>query len=357
MTGATEPDADVTVRTLDLSDAQACAAQDAWVRARPEGTPFHLTAWGRAVQRGAGHRPHYLVAHRGAEIAGVLPLASAHSPVFGRSLASNTLAVYGGPLADDAATHDALDAAAWDHAGTLGVRVLEYRNQARLRPEWPAKSDVYATFKRPLGASEDENLKAIPRKQRAEVRKSLENGLETRIGRGKADLSDHFGVYGTSVRNLGTPVFPPGLFAAILDAFGEDADILTVYKDEQPLASVLSLYHNGEVLPYYGGGVPQARTWRANDHMYWQLMEHARRRGCNSFDFGRSKYGTGPFAFKKNWGFEPAALHYEFRLAEGESIPDLSPNNPKYKAMIAVWTKLPVWLANRVGPLVSRGLS
>jgi len=352
-----DADADVRVRTLDVRDEAACAPCDAWVRAHADGTPFHLSAWGRAVAAGAGHRPHYLVAERGGAIVGMLPLSEAHSPVFGRSLASNTLAVYGGPLADDAATHAALDEAAWAHAQAIGVRVLEYRDQARLRPDWPAKSDVYATFKRPLGKSEDDNLKAIPRKQRAEVRKSLEFGLETRIGRSKADLSVHFRVYGTSVRNLGTPVFPPGLFAAILREFGEDADVLTVYKDGAPLASVLSLYYNGEVLPYYGGGMPEARTWRANDHMYWQLMEHARKRGCTGFDFGRSKYGTGPFSFKKNWGFEPAALHYEYRLAEGEGLPDLSPNNPKYKAMIAVWTKLPLWLSNRIGPLVSRGLS
>ena len=350
-------DAAVTVRLLDVGDPCAAAAHDAWVRARADGTPFHLTAWGRAVARGAGHRPHYLIAERAGAIVGVLPLSEARSPIFGRSLASNTLAVYGGPLADDVATHAALDEAAWALAQRIGVRVLEYRDQARLRPEWPAKSDVYATFKRPLGKSEDENLKAIPRKQRAEVRKSLEFGLETRIGRSRADLSAHFHVYGTSVRNLGTPVFPPALFAAILDAFGEDADILTVYKDGVALSSVLSLYYKDEVLPYYGGGLPEARTWRTNDHMYWQLMEHARKRGCTSFDFGRSKYGTGPFAFKKNWGFEPAPLHYEYRLADGETVPDLSPNNPKYKAMIAVWTKLPVWLANRVGPLVSRGLS
>lgn len=349
--------ASVMVRALDLGDMAACARYDDWVRARVDGTPFHLTLWGRAVARGAGHRPLYLVAERGQAIVGVLPLAEARSPVFGRSLASNTLGVYGGPLADDAATHVALDDAAWAHARAIGARVLEYRDQARLRPDWPAKSDVYATFKRPLGKSEDDNLKAIPRKQRAEVRKSLEFGLETRIGRSKADLADHFRVYGTSVRNLGTPVFPARLFAAILDAFGEDADVLTVYKDGRPLSSVLSLYHRGEVLPYYGGGLPEARTWRANDHMYWRLMEHACKRGCTSFDFGRSKYGTGPFSFKKNWGFEPTPLHYEYRLAEGESVPDLSPNNPKYKVMIAMWTRMPLWLANRVGPLVSRGLS
>lgn len=347
----------LAVREVAVADRQEAARHDAFVRARDNGTPFHLTAWGRAVARGTGAKPRYLVAERAGQIVGVLPLTATSSPLFGKALVSNALAVYGGPLADDVETHAALDIAAWAIAGRIGVRVLEYRDQARLRPEWAAKSDVYATFKRPLGADEDANLKAIPRKQRAEVRKSQDFGLETRIGRGRADLAAHFRVYGASVRNLGTPVFPARLFAAILSEFGDDADILTVYKDGIPLASVLSLYYGGQVLPYYGGGVPEARTWRANDHMYWQLMEHARRRGCTSFDFGRSKTGTGPFAFKKNWGFEPAPLHYEFRLAPGHAVPDLSPNNPKYRAMIAAWTRMPLWLANRLGPLVSRGLS
>lgn len=346
----------VAVREVNVADAGEAARHDAFVRARADGTPFHLAAWGRAVARGTGARPRYLVAERGGRIVGVLPLTATSSPLFGKSLISNALAVYGGPLADDPDTHAALDTAAWAMAKRMGLKVLEYRDQARLRPGWAAKSDVYATFKRALGTTEDGNLKAIPRKQRAEVRKSLDFGLETRVGRGKADLAAHFHVYGTSVRNLGTPVFPARLFAAILDEFGEDADVLTVYKDGAPLASVLSVYYGGEVLPYYGGGVPEARTWRANDHMYWQLMEHARKRGDTGFDFGRSKYGTGPFSFKKNWGFEPTPLHYEFRLAPGEAVPDLSPNNPKYKLMIAAWTRMPLWLANRLGPMVSRGL-
>jgi len=344
----------VTAREIAW-DVPERARFDAFVQAAVGSTPFHLTAWGQAIAA-LGHRPHYLVAERAGEIVGVLPLIHTRSPLFGQSLVSNAFAVYGGPLAQSPAAHVALDDGAWSLAQKLGLKTLEYRNQARLRPDWPSKSETYATFKRALTASSDENLKAIPRKQRAEVRKSLEFGLEVRTGRSARDLSDHFAVYAESVRNLGTPVFPRTLFRAIVDAFGEDADILTVLKDGRPLASVLSLYHKGEVLPYYGGGVPDARTWRANDHMYWMLMEHARERHCTSFDFGRSKTGTGPYAFKKNWGFEPSPLHYEFKLAEGVGVPDLSPNNPKYKAMIAVWTRMPLWAANRIGPLVARGL-
>ena len=345
-----------TVRTLDLSSAGDRDRFDAFVRERPEGTPFHLTAWGRAIAKGVRQRPHYLVAEHAGAIVGVLPLTHVRSPIFGQALISNAFAVYGGPIAEGEGVHAALDAAAWSLAERLGVPALEYRNQARLRPDWPAKTDSYVTFRRPLAADSDANLKAIPRKQRAEVRRSLEFGLDVRVAADERARAEHFAVYATSVRNLGTPVFPKRLFDSLIEFYGPEADILTVSKDGQPLASVLSLYFRDEVLPYYGGGTPAARTWRANDHMYWMLMEHARTRGCTSFDFGRSKVGTGAFSFKKNWGFEPTPLAYEFRLAPGQAMPDVNPLNPKYKLMVETWSRMPLWLANRLGPLLSRGL-
>jgi FemAB-related protein (PEP-CTERM system-associated) len=344
------------VRALDLADAGERTRHDAYVREAADASAFHLTAWGRAIRDGTGQRSHYLVAERGRSVVGVLPLIHVRSPIFGASLSSNAFAVYGGPVADDAEAHAALDEAAWALAQKLGVASVEYRNQRRQRPDWPAKLDTYATFRRALGRDSDANLKAIPRKQRAEVRRSLEFGLETRIGRDAAALGEHFAVYSESVRNLGTPVFPRRLFAALVEHYGGDADVLTVRKDGRPVASVLSLYFRDEVLPYYGGGTAEARALRANDHMYWMLMEHARERGCTSFDFGRSKTGTGAYAFKKNWGFDPTPLAYEYRLKPGATVPDVNPLNPKYKLMTEVWSRLPLPVANRLGPLLSRGL-
>lgn len=349
--------APLRVEALDPADLRAAQEHDAFVRARADGTPFHLSRWARAIRRALGHRAYLLVARgRGDAIAGVLPLTHVRHPLFGRNLVSTGFAVYGGPLADGAQAHAALDAAAWELAQRLGVRSLEYRNQARLRPAWPAKSDVYATFKRAIAATTDANLKAIPRKQRADVRKAIESDLAVRIGATPADLADHFAVYSASVRNLGTPVFPPALFRTVAEEFGPDADVLTVRHAGRPVASVLSLYHGAAVLPYWGGGTAEAIPTRANLLMYWALIEHGRARGLTLFDFGRSKLGTGPYAFKKNWGFEPSPLHYEFRLADGAAMPDLNPNSPKYRAMTKIWARLPLWLANRLGPPLARGL-
>ena len=122
------------------------------------------------------------------------------------------------------------------------------------------------------------------------------------------------------------------------------------------MASVLSLYMNGIVFPYWGGGTEAARALRANDRMYFALMAHARGKGCTRFDFGRSKVGTGAAAFKKNWGFQPVPLMYVKRVAAGGTLREINPLNPRYRLQIAAWKKLPLWAANRLGPWISKGL-
>lgn len=127
-------------------------------------------------------------------------------------------------------------------------------------------------------------------------------------------------------------------------------------SDGNPISSVLSFYFRDQVLPFYGGGVAAGRRLGANDYMYWCVMERARERGYRLFDFGRSKKGTGSFAFKKHWGFEPEPLNYEFYTRPGGEIPDVNPLNPKYAIFIAIWQKLPLPVANAMGPLISRNL-
>lgn len=345
------------IRTADLFDPAQASAIDLYVQRHAEGSAFHRPAWSRAVERGCRQTAHYLVAERDGAITGLLPLTEVHSPLFGRALASAGFAVGGGPIADDRATVDALAEAGWTLAGRLSCPSLELRGGGVPSGSgWHVESGTYAGFVRPIAADDDAELLAIPRKQRAEVRKAIGFGLTVRTGTGGQDRADHYAVYAESVRNLGTPVFPRSLFDAMLDEFGGNADILTVGHEGRPLASVLSLYHKGVVMPYWGGGTRDARTWRANDMMYYALMGHARGRGCTAFDFGRSKFGTGAFAFKKNWGFEPRPLGYAIRTADGQEPRQINPTSPKYRLQVAAWQRLPLPVANRIGPWIARGL-
>lgn len=334
------------------------AAWDAYVAAHPHATPFHSRAWCEAVAAATGHRVH-LVSARDADgrLTGIVPLHHVRSPLFGQALVSSGFAVDGGILADSDAVAGVLADGAADVARSLNVASVELRGGPL--PDgtgWRAEEGVYAGFARDLAADDDAELLAIPRKQRAEVRKALGGDLTVTTGVGATERADHYRVYAESVRNLGTPVFPRALFDAVLDAFGDDADILTVRHEGRAVASVLSLYWRGTVMPYWGGGTFAARGLRANELMYYALMNHARTKGCTRFDFGRSKLGTGPFAYKKNWGFDPQPLTYARWLAPGEQARDTNPTSAKYRLQVDLWKRLPLWAANRIGPLIARGL-
>ncbi len=345
------------VRRADLADDAHLRAIEAYVAGHRLGSAFHRPAWLRAVERGCGQKAHYLVAGSDGAIRGLLPLTEVHSPLFGRALVSAGFAVGGGPIGDDQQIVDELGAFAWDLAERLSCPSLELRGgEQPSGAGWHVEGGTYAGFARPLAGDDEAELLAIPRKQRAEVRRAQTFDLTVRTGTGARDRADHYAVYAESVRNLGTPVFPRALFDAVLDQYGDAADILTVSREGEPLASVLSLYHKGVVMPYWGGGTRRARAWRANDMMYYALMLHARARGCASFDFGRSKFGTGAFAFKKNWGFEPQPLSYAIRTSDGQGAREINPMNPKYRLQVALWQKLPLGLANRIGPWIARGL-
>jgi FemAB-related protein (PEP-CTERM system-associated) len=330
-----------TVRAAEAADHEAIRA---FVLSRRDAEPFHLPEWSLAVERGCRQRAHILLAEdEGRAIIGVLPLTEMRSPLFGSALVSTGFGVGGGVLGNGA---DVLAEAAWRLSEKLGCASVELRGGA-FPPGWERRDGTYAGFARDIPEGDEAILKAIPRKQRAEVRRALGFDLDVTTGR---DTAAHYSVYSESVRNLGTPVFPRALFEAVLESL--DSDVLTVSRAGKPLASVLSLYFNGTVFPYWGGGTAAARTWRANDLMYFELMRHARARGCTRFDFGRSKLGTGAFSFKKNWGFEPTPLTYAVKGKARET----NPLSPKYRLRIAVWKKLPLPIANVIGPHLARGL-
>ena len=238
-------------------------------------------------------------------------------------------------------------------AERLEVDHLELRNVAARHPDWPTQ-DLYVTFRKEILPDAEANMLAIPRKQRAMVRKGIKAGLASEIDMA-ADR--FFALYADNVHRHGTPALPKHYFAALLRTFGENCEVLTVVEPGgRPVSSVLSFYFRDEVLPYYAGDDVAARDLAANDFKYWELMRRACERGLKVFDYGRSKQGTGSYAFKKNWGFEPQPLRYEYRLYRGDAIPQNNPMNPKYRAFIALWRRLPIGLANRLGPMIVRNL-
>ena len=335
-----------------LTDSEI-ALWDDYIEGMPDATFFHQSGWKQVVERAFGHKAYYLYAEEQGKITGILPLVHIKSPLFGNALISNAFCVYGGVVADDEKTRLALDKQACVLARELAVDHIEFRNRQHTTPERPYKKGLYVTFRKELSSDLDKNLMAIPRKQRAVVRKGIKAGLVSVIDN---DTERLFQAYSESVRNLGTPVFPKKYFAILNEVFKDQCEVLSIEHHGKHIASVMSFYFRDEVLPYYGGGTAQARAVYANDFMYWEVMRRAVEKGVNVFDYGRSKIGTGSYRFKKHWGFEEAPLFYEFELVKAEAMPDINPLNPKYRFFIAAWKKLPLSVSQVIGPWLARDL-
>ncbi|MFV0448222.1 MAG: FemAB family XrtA/PEP-CTERM system-associated protein [Vibrio sp.] len=328
---------------------------DAYVHQHPKGSFFHLSGWITVITHVFQHRQRYLIAMQNDQVVGVLPLVEQKSWLFGHALISTPFCVYGGAIADSETIEHQLEAAAYQLGCQLNVDYVELRDRDYKQSQSPwVEHCHHSTFFSPIADTPDEILAAVKRKQRAVIRHSLNNGLDWD---NQSNPYLCYDIYAESVRNLGTPVFSKQLFILLTQVFSKQCETLIVRsRDGVPISSVLSFYYKGEVLPYYGGGTADARTLKSNDYMYYQLMCLARNKGQQRFDFGRSKNDSGSYHYKKNWGMQEQPLHYRIALINSREMPNLSPNNPKYRYFISLWQKLPLWLSRVLGPYLSKYL-
>lgn len=329
------------------------ARWDEFVLRCPQATFFHRAGWQELIETCFRHPTWFLYAERDGEVCGVLPLAQVKSPLFGNYMASLPFCVYGGVASEDAEAAAALEAEAERLAKAANVAYLEYRNVAPHHADWPCQ-DLYVSFRMDLAADEAGRMRAIPSKRRNMIRKGMKAGLKSEIDQ---DLDRLFPLYADNMHRHGTPPVSRRYLERVKDVFGDDAEILIITDAEgRPLSGMMSFFFRDETMPYYAGENLLARDSAANDFKYWELMNRAAARGCKVFDCGRSKQGTGSYFFKNSWGFQPVPLHYEYRLYQRDGIPQNNPNNPKYKLFIEGWRRMPIALANWLGPHIVRNL-
>ena len=324
-----------------------------YVKQHHSGTFFHLFGWQRVINKSFNHPCYYIKAMDGDQIVGVLPLVEVKSLLFGHALVSTPFCVYGGALANSQGVQQRLEQYACELAEKLQVDYLELRYKDAQSSRLLLKQ-AHSTFGCDIEQSDEAILAKVKKKQRAVIRHSLKNQLTSEYTN---DVDSFYQVISQSYRNLGTPIFSKCYFKQLLDEFGKDAEILLIKDSNQQVSTaVMNFYFNHQVLPYYGGGDVNARQLKSADFMYYQVMCHARAQGKTWFDFGRSKHDSGPYKYKKNWGMTAQPLHYYYHLVNAKSLPNLSPNNPKYKFFIAIWQKLPLTISQWLGPFLSKSL-
>lgn len=338
--------------SVELLDVRYTRAVDRFVLAHPQGTPFHETRWTDLVRTTFGFATSTLVAADQDEILGVLPLALVAAPITGRRLVSVPYGVYGGILSSHAEAIGALDEALQILARRESVRFVELRYLGP-GPTSHASAVTHETYRCELPTDPDDVMGSIPRKARAEVRRARDrHGVQFLAG---PDLFDGFyRLYCLNKRGLGSPIFRRSYFRRLIELFGHRAQLHGVALDGELLVAVLSLAGGDTLYPYYSGAAPDANRVGASNAMYALLMEDAVRRGFRTFDFGRSRVGSGPARFKQHMGFSPTPLDYQFYFPYGGRPPQLNPDNPAMRLPQRVLSSLPLWLARVVGPSVMR---
>jgi FemAB-related protein (PEP-CTERM system-associated) len=341
--------APLLVRSLEVGQT---LAWDDFVQRHPEGTIFHQTGWKRVIEKTFGYNPRYMFAARGEQITGVLPLFEISNWLQGKCLVSTPMAVYGGICATDEESRLALLDAAKSIANTERVQHLELRQrQSELFPEFHPNT-LYTTFCGELDADPEVLLRRFPRDTRYMIRKGLKNNL--RVECGLQHIPSFYHLFLQSMRRLGTPAFPLQFFVNLVDEFKTLADILVLSSSGGPVAAVFSFRFRDTILPYYAGASPEAPALAANNLLYWELMTRSAAEGIHWFDFGRSKKGTGAYAFKAQWNMVAQPLDYQLYLVRRKSIPNFTPVNPKFELAARFWSKLPLQLTTRLGPHVVR---
>jgi FemAB-related protein (PEP-CTERM system-associated) len=326
-----------------------------FVDQHPDATGYHLWAWKGIFERVFGHRTIYLMAERDGVTSGVLPLVAFRSPLFGRFLVSLPFVNYGGVLATDESSANALVARAASLARELRAAHVELRHRSR-RFEGLTPKEHKVSMLLPLPSAADTLWAGLDRKVRNQVRKAEKSGLVPDTA-GAETLTDFYAVFAHNMRDLGTPVYSRRLFEEVLRAFPDRAHLVIIRETGggRPVAAGFTWRWRDTVEVPWASSLREFNAMSPNNLLYWTIIQRAIGDGASVLDFGRSTPGEGTFQFKRQWGAEPLPLCWEYDLIQGD-MPDHSPKNAKFSLAIDVWKRLPLAVTNLLGPHIVRSI-
>ncbi|WP_166259607.1 FemAB family XrtA/PEP-CTERM system-associated protein [Marinobacter salicampi] len=331
------------------------AAWDDFVDQHGATSPYHKISVRRFIEQTYSHKTHYCCAlAEDGEVLGVLPLVQLRSRLFGNFVVSVPYFNYGGLLTNSAEAAEKLLAAAENWRQVIGASHVELRHVSDAGTGLPARTDK-VTFWLPLPGSSEELWQSFRPKLRAQVRRPEKEGAEVTIG-GAELLDEFYDVFAANMRDLGTPVYSKRFFQNLLEQLGTSARLVIATLNGRSSGCAFLIGHAGRMEIPWASTLRESNATGINMLMYWKILEYSIGQGYQTFDFGRCSKDAGTYKFKQQWGATPVPLNWNYCLPAGEKLPELNPNNPKFRLMIAVWQRLPVWLTRLIGPPIVKSL-
>jgi len=340
------------VKVAQEADYLRC---DQFVTSWEKSSVYHLTGWCSLVGKIFGNSYSYFFAEsEQKEVIGVLPVVRLKSKLFGDYMVSMPYFNYGGAVAINDDVEAELINMAISAATDAGVQHIEFRDSKKRLAWGPVRTDKVVMVL-PLPDDPDILWKQLGSKRRSQIKRPQREGVEVKHG-GFDLLDDFYRVFAQNMRDLGTPVYSKHFFAEILHQFQDKTQLIIVYNKGQPVSGAFLIGFRGKLEIPWASTLRKANSIGVNMLMYWEVLKYAINNKFKTFDFGRSSIDSGTYRFKKQWGAEPVQLYWHYWLNEGQNLPALTPSNPKYKLAIKAWQKLPLFVANRIGPMIVKNL-
>lgn len=335
---------------------------DTYAANHPEGSPYHLFAWKKAIEQAYNHASHYLLAEEESKVRGILPLIRLKLPFAVNELTALPFCDVGNILSDDEVTGSLLLREALEIRKNLKDPTLLLRGNItvpeKFREVIHAESTNKVRMFLELPSSSEELLQRFKSKLRSQIKKAEKNGLVFHWG-DEASIDDYYSVFSRNMHDLGSPVHAKKLFSAILNHYGERAKLGLVSYHNTTVGCCILLTAGKKI------AIPWASTLRSHNRLapnmllYWNALKFSADNGYTHFDFGRSSEGEGTFKFKKQWGAQPVALAW-YTTRRPQSANDQSKSgtvSQTRQKVETLWTKLPLSLTTVIGPAIRKYIS
>lgn len=328
---------------------------DEYVKKSNTSSFYHYSGWKNVIEKSFRHETYYLLSEDDEKnVRGILPLVHIKSLLFGNFLVSLPYFDNGGICADHIDIHHQILQEAIRIAMMEKAEYIELRDTRLLNNGLPVKT-AKVSMRLELPTTYDKLWRSFPSKLRSQIRKPQKEGIYVRVSR-EDELDSFYRVFSINMRDLGTPVYSKAFFKNILEEFPESTWICSIYKEKEPIASGFLLGFKKSLEIPWASSLRKYNHYSPNMLLYWTSLKFACERGYRVFDFGRSTPEKGTYRFKEQWGAKPVQLYWYYWMRNEGPLPELNPENPKYRIAINAWKKLPISLTRLIGPSIVKNL-
>ena len=318
---------------------------------------FHIFPYKQFIEDAFGCHYRMLSIIDDGAIKAIFPFVEVRSRLFGNKIISSAYIEYGGFAGDKQYVNPLLDFMAQKYKQNNeymeirgGLEKFDLILSTRL-----IKKDLYKRFVLPLH-DEQAVWNNIQHSKRKAINKALKEAEVKEVP--LAELPSLYLLYCQNMRRFGSPPYSKKYFESFYQhlvpkGFGK---IYGAYVQGKLVSALLGFCYHDRVHILIAVSDPQYQQYRPNDAVHWTFIRWACQNNYRWFDFGRVREDSGQFEYKQKWGPTLHDLPSYFLLWNIKDIPVMEPSSARYKAMVALWRKMPLGITKALGMKLRKGL-